>query len=77
MLEDGLIESRISLHQCARAIEALHNHQSKEEAKRQDNELLPGKEQYIWLVLAVKRTHPEKKFKPFKMCAFSLFAEHL
>jgi hypothetical protein len=33
--EDRLIESRISLRQCTRAVEALHNHQSKEEAKRQ------------------------------------------
>ena len=73
MAKDELIDSRVSVCQCKSAVEALHNHQTKEEEKRQENELLPKKEQHIWLVLAVRKIYPEHKLKPFKMCVSNLF----
>lgn len=62
-----LIDSRVSAKQCQRALDALLKHARASEKKREENELLPGKEQHVWLVLAVKQMYPEKKLKPFKM----------
>jgi ribosome biogenesis protein UTP30 len=66
--KDTLIDSRVSLRQCKRAVEALHAYTLKKEQKAAETELLPGKEQHVWLQVAVKQMHPEKKLKPFKMC---------
>lgn len=63
-----LIDSHVSVKQCHRAVDALLKHARAAEKKREESELLPGKEQHVWLVLAVKQMHPEKKLKPFKMC---------
>lgn len=65
---DTLVDSHVSLKQCKLAIEALEAHTSKKEAKAADTELLPGKEQFLWLQIAVKKTQAEKKHKPCKMC---------
>jgi ribosome biogenesis protein UTP30 len=35
-----------------------------QQQKREENELLPGKEEYIWLQISVKRVHAEAKLKP-------------
>lgn len=67
-IKDTLVDSHVSLKQCKLAIEALYSHSSKQEQKAAETELLPGKEQHVWLQLAVKKMQPEKKFKPFKMC---------
>jgi ribosome biogenesis protein UTP30 len=36
----------------------------KQQQKREENELLPGKEEFIWLQISVKRVHAEAKLKP-------------
>jgi ribosome biogenesis protein UTP30 len=68
MAKGQLIDSHVSLDQCKLAVEALHSNQTKLLEKKAETELLPGKDQHIWLVLAVKKIHPENKLKPFKMC---------
>lgn len=72
--KDILIDSHVSLRQCKLAIDALHAHCLKLEEKAAETELLPGKEQFIWLQVAVKKMQPEKKIKPFKMCVFHPFS---
>jgi ribosome biogenesis protein UTP30 len=65
---DTLIDAHVSVSQCKLAIDALRTHELKKEEKQQGLELLPGKEEVVWLVLATKQVHPEKKLTPFKMC---------
>ena len=69
MAIDELIDSKVSLKQCRLAVEALHAHQSKRLEKLQETELLPGKEQNIWLNVTVKKIPSGHKFKPVKMYA--------
>lgn len=67
--EDVLIDSRVSTAQCKLAVDALLKHALAHQAAKEQNELLPDRtEQYIWLVVAVKKMFPERKLKPFKMC---------
>jgi ribosome biogenesis protein UTP30 len=66
-----LLDSHVSLDQCKLAVDALHKH-SQAEKQRQENQLLPGEEQHIWLVLAVKEIHHRQKVIPFKMCVLDL-----
>jgi ribosome biogenesis protein UTP30 len=40
----------------------------KHQEKRDESELLPGKEENIWLQIAVKEIHGGAKLKPHKMC---------
>ena len=68
--KDTLIDEKVSLRQCKRAVEALHAHTLKKEQDAAKTELLPGKEQHVWLQVAVKQMQPEKRLKPFKMCVF-------
>ncbi|KIM78455.1 hypothetical protein PILCRDRAFT_824339 [Piloderma croceum F 1598] len=65
--KDTLIDSHVSLHQSKLAINALHAYSLKKEQKAAETELLPGKEQYVWLQVAVKKMQPVKKIKPFKI----------
>jgi ribosome biogenesis protein UTP30 len=65
--KDELIDSRVSEAQCKKAVDALTNHAAKVSKERDENELLGGKEENVWLVLTVKRSHPEKKLKPQRM----------
>lgn len=66
--EDALIDSRISTAQCRLAVEALLKHALAHQAAKEQNDLLPDRtEQYVWLVVAVKRMFPERKLKPFKI----------
>ena len=69
-----LIDSHVSVKQCRRAITALMEYVLKEQQKREENELLPGKEENIWLQLAVKEVHTEAKLKPHKMCVEPRFS---
>lgn len=64
---EQLVDGRVSVKQCKRAIEALHAYAIKLEEKRAETELLPGKPQHIWLQIATKTMHPERKLKPFRM----------
>ena len=66
---DVLIDSKVSTAQCKLAVDALLKHALAHQAAKEQNELLPDRtEQYIWLVVAVKKMFPERKLKPFKMC---------
>lgn len=65
-----LIDEHISTAQCTKAIDALLKHGQAYQEKLAEHELLPGSEPHVWLVLGVKRTQPEKKLKPHKMCVF-------
>lgn len=67
MAQLELIDSRVSLKQCQLAVHALHAHQSRKEQELQDSELLPGKEQNIWLNVTVKKIPSRRKFKPVKI----------
>ena len=81
--EDVLIDSKVSAAQCKLAVDALLEHALAHQAVKEQNELLPDRtEQYVWLVVAVKKMFPERKLKPFKMCVDSNFlplrkSEHL
>ena len=62
------IDGRVSVEQCRRAVTALMEYAVKQQEKREENELLPGKEESIWLQIAVKEIHGEAKLKPHRMC---------
>jgi ribosome biogenesis protein UTP30 len=62
-----LIDSHVSVKQCRRAVTALMEYTLKQQEKREESELLPGKEENIWLQIAVKEIHGEAKLKPHKM----------
>ena len=64
-----LIDDHVSLAQCKKAVDALLAHASKKQAEADESSLLGGKEQHVWLQVAVKKMHPEHKLKPFKMYA--------
>lgn len=65
--QDELIDAHVSGNQSKLAVTALLKHALKHKSDQEQNELLPDKEQFVWLTLAVKQVHPEKKLKPFKM----------
>ncbi|KAI5122816.1 hypothetical protein M0805_000158 [Coniferiporia weirii] len=67
MAKGELIDSRVPLTQCKKAVTALVSHATKAAKQSEENELLPEKEENVWLVLSVKRTTPEKKLKPFRI----------
>ncbi|KAJ7766513.1 ribosomal protein L1p/L10e family-domain-containing protein [Mycena maculata] len=67
MPKDSLIDAHVSLKQCKLAVEALHAHAAKAAEKQQETELLPGKEQNIWLNVTVKKIASAHKFKPVKI----------
>ncbi|KAK0487135.1 ribosomal protein L1p/L10e family-domain-containing protein [Armillaria novae-zelandiae] len=67
MAGDELIDSRVSAQQCKRAIDAIHSHQAKKTDKESANELLPGKEQFVWLNVAVKKVAAERKIMPVQI----------
>lgn len=62
-----LVDEHVSAHQCKLAVEALLKHESKRQAQQQESQLLPGREQNVWLNVTVKQMHPEKKLKPHRM----------
>ncbi|KAH9952495.1 ribosomal protein L1p/L10e family-domain-containing protein [Russula dissimulans] len=61
------IDGQVSVKQCRRAVSALMEYALKQKQKREENELLPGKEEGIWLQIAVKEVHAEAKLKPHKI----------
>ncbi|KAI0049417.1 ribosomal protein L1 [Auriscalpium vulgare] len=67
MAKDDLIDDHLSARQSKRAVIALLDHAIKHQAKREESELLPGKEQNVWLQVAVKTMQPERKLKPYKI----------
>ncbi|KJA17986.1 hypothetical protein HYPSUDRAFT_45706 [Hypholoma sublateritium FD-334 SS-4] len=67
MSDADLIDSRVSLKQCSKAVEALHSHQLKKNEKYEQDQLLPAKEQHIWLNVTVKTIPTGHKLKPVKI----------
>ncbi|KZT28800.1 ribosomal protein L1 [Neolentinus lepideus HHB14362 ss-1] len=67
MSEADLIDSHVSSKQCKKAVDALLEHALQIQKKKEETELLPDKEQHVWLVVAVKKMQPEKKLMPFKI----------
>lgn len=67
MSKTELIDSHVSLKQCKLAVVTLHDHESKKEEKRQETELIAGKEQNVWLIVNVKKIQGTHMFKPTKM----------
>lgn len=65
----SLIDSRVSIDQCTRAIAALHQHQQKHDAVSAEKDLLPGKEPAVWLNIAVKKIPAQRKLMPIRMYA--------
>jgi ribosome biogenesis protein UTP30 len=63
-----LIDGHVSIKQCKRAVAALMEYAFKEQQKREENELLPGKQECVWLQVSVKQVHAEAKLKPHRMC---------
>ncbi|KAI8986271.1 ribosomal protein L1p/L10e family-domain-containing protein [Trametes punicea] len=63
----ALIDDHVSVQQCKRAVEALLSHVAKFEEKKAETQLLPGKEQNVWLVVNTKLMQPEKKLKPARI----------
>ena len=61
------IDSHVAVEQAEKAIDALYKHAIKFQKEKESEELLPGKEQNIWLVIGVKKIYPEGKLKPFRM----------
>jgi ribosome biogenesis protein UTP30 len=63
----SLIDGKVEKNQAKKAIDALHAHTTKAQQKQQDTQLLPGKEQHVWLNVTVKKIASAHKFKPVKM----------
>ena len=64
-----LIDSHVPAEQCEKAVAALLNHATKIAKQKEEHELLPRKEENLWLVVSVKKVAPEKKLKAHKMYA--------
>ena len=73
MSKDVLIDTHVSLKQCRQAVEVLHSHELKKKEKSDETQLLPGKEQHIWLNVTVKQIPIHYKLKPLKMYVSSMF----
>lgn len=67
MAATDLIDDHVSAKQCKLAVDALLKHEKRRTEKAQDSQLLPGKEQHVWLQITVKQMHAEKKLKPHRM----------
>jgi len=68
MAKDELLDSRVSVAQCKKTIDTIHQYASKKAAKAAETELLGPKEEYIWLTIALKKAPATSSFKPIKMC---------
>ena len=66
-MSDTLIDGHVSTQQCKRAVDALLSHATKHQQEKAETQLLPDKEQNVWLVVNTKVMQPEKKIKPARM----------
>ena len=67
MSKEELIDDRVSLNQVKKAVDALHAHELKKQEKFEENQILPSKEQHVWLNITVKTISTNLKLKPHKM----------
>ncbi|KAF7296648.1 hypothetical protein HMN09_01073100 [Mycena chlorophos] len=63
----ALIDGRVSLDQCKRAVDALHKHFEQHRKAEDETNLLPAKEQHVWLSITVKKISSVHRFKPVKI----------
>jgi ribosome biogenesis protein UTP30 len=70
MAQSELIDEHVSLEQCSRAVISLHAHEIKKKEKFEEGQLLPAREQNLWLNVTVKTIPTGHRLKPVKMCAF-------
>lgn len=75
MAQTELIDGHVSLEQCSKAVDSLHAHQIKEKEKFEEGQLLPAREQYLWLNVTVKTIPAAHKLKPVKMCVLEIWDE--
>lgn len=68
-MSKDLIDSHVSLKQCTKAVTVLHSHETKKNDAYEQDQLLPAKEQHIWLNVTVKTIPSGHKLKPVKMYA--------
>lgn len=67
MAADSLIDDQVSLNQCEKAVNALLKHVTKITKQKEEKELLPEREENVWVTFSVKKVTPEKKLKPRRM----------
>ncbi|KZV79225.1 ribosomal protein L1 [Exidia glandulosa HHB12029] len=67
MAADELIDEHVSSAQALKAAKALHAYATKKQTERDADELLPTKDEHVWLVVGTKVMHPEKKLKPHRI----------
>ena len=79
MVVAELIDDHVSANQCKLAVEALLKHETRRQEKLQESQLLPGKEQHVWIQVTVKQMHPEKKLKPHRMyvCCTTVLSDNM
>jgi len=66
-MTEGLVDSHVFRAQIHTAVQALISHIRKSKSRDDEVELLGSREDFVWLVLATKRMHPEQRLKPFKI----------
>lgn len=64
---EEIIDFHVCLSQCRKAVEALHSHESKKKKDFEENQILPAKEQHIWLNVTLKKASPTYRVKPHRM----------
>ncbi|KAJ7799784.1 ribosomal protein L1p/L10e family-domain-containing protein, partial [Mycena olivaceomarginata] len=65
-----LIDGKVDKNQAKKAIDALHAHTTKAQQKQQDTQLLPGKEQHVWLNVTVKKIASAHKLSLLKCASY-------
>ncbi|KAJ3766955.1 ribosomal protein L1p/L10e family-domain-containing protein [Lentinula raphanica] len=67
MAKDELIDDRVSLNQCQKAVDALHAYVSEVAAKKAETQLLPDVEQAFWLTIALKKQPQGSSLKVYSI----------
>ncbi|KAJ3979997.1 ribosomal protein L1p/L10e family-domain-containing protein [Lentinula detonsa] len=67
MAKDELIDDRVSLDQCKKAVDALFAHVTEFTAKKAETQLLPDAEQSFWLTVALKKQPQSSSLKVFSI----------
>ncbi|KAJ3995317.1 ribosomal protein L1p/L10e family-domain-containing protein [Lentinula boryana] len=67
MAKDELIDDRVSLNQCKKAVDALFAHVTEFTAKKAETQLLPDAEQSFWLTVALKKQPQSSSLKVFSI----------
>lgn len=70
MAQAELIDEHVSLAQCSKAVNALHAREIKKKEEFEEGQLLPAREQNLWLNVTFKTIPTGHRLKPVKMCVF-------